>query len=78
MKIKGTFCEIKKAPKAGFARASFRWKKNGRAWLLVGCSRGQWSARARRCRVGTRAHVLLIPVSHRGRCTRGKRVTKGG
>lgn len=58
-KIKGTFCERKVAPKSRFDKHSFRWKKQGRNWIMVGCPKGKW--KSGRCRVGTRAHVVLAP-----------------
>jgi hypothetical protein len=74
MKIRGTFCERTLAPKSRFAKKSFRWVKRGSNWLLVGCPKGKWTRRSR-CKVGTRAHKLLVKA--RGRCRVGKRIKKG-
>jgi hypothetical protein len=65
-------CERALSPKASFDRRSFRYKRSGRAWVLIGCPRGQWNARAERCRVGTRAYKLLTPAPARGRCASGQ------
>jgi len=58
-KIVGKFCERKLAAKTRFDRRSFRWKRSGRAWLLIGCPKGKWRPRLERCAVGTRAYVVL-------------------
>lgn len=81
-KIKGRFCERRVAPASAFDRRSFRWKRSGSAWVLVGCPRGEWDPRATivvrgrrvrgRCRVGTRAHRVLSPAPARGACRKGK------
>lgn len=73
MKIKGAFCERTLAPAAFFDRRSFRWKKSGRAWLLVGCPRGYGSRKG--CKVGMRGHKILVPAH--GRCRMGKLIRKG-
>lgn len=72
-KIVGRFCKRIVAPKRAFDRRSFRWKKSGRAWVLVGCPKGKW--KRDRCTVGLKAHELLVKSS--GRCAVGKVVTKG-
>lgn len=74
--IRGTFCERKMKPKGAFDPRSFRWKKSGRAWLLVGCPKRHWKAKTGRCAVGTEAHALLTPA--RGRCTAGSRKIRKG
>jgi hypothetical protein len=56
-KIVGRFCERKLGSKKAFAKGSFRWKKSGRSWVLIGCPRGKW--KRDRCSVGTRAYVVL-------------------
>jgi hypothetical protein len=88
-KIKGSFCEKKAAPARDFDRRSFRYKKSGKAWLLIGClGKGNWDPkgyvtvggkrRYGRCRVGTRLVKILVPVGRRARCPAGaKRVKKG-
>jgi hypothetical protein len=74
-KIRGSFCEREIAPKESFAKRSFRWKRSGGAWLLIGCPVGQWAPRAKRCKVGTRVHSILSPTI--GHCRdRGRRVVK--
>lgn len=73
--MRGSFCERREAPKGRFDRRSFRWKKSGRAFVLVGCPRGEWNARAGRCKVGTRAYKILAPAP-RGRCPTGRKVRK--
>ena len=74
--IKGTFCEARLQPKAAFDARSFRWKVSGKAWVLVGCPRGQWQPRKGRCAVGLKAYALLRPAA--GRCPAGaRRLAKG-
>ena len=68
--IVGTFCEKGKTPLKSFDRRSLRWKRSGKAWLLIGCPRGKYDAAAEQCKVGTRAYKLLKP-------TRGKRCPVG-
>lgn len=74
-KIRGTFCERTINNKTMFNRNSFRWKKSGRSWLLVGCQKRKWTKG--RCRNGMKAHKLLLRSSHRARCKLGAhRLTK--
>lgn len=74
--MEGTFCEKQAAPKSRFAKGSFRYKKSGDAWVLIGCPKRQWNASAARCRVGTQAYKVLAPARG-GRCSIGtKRITK--
>jgi hypothetical protein len=73
-KITGTFCERTENPKSKFDGRSFRWKKSGRSWVLVGCPKGKWNAKKARCKVGTRAHKILARAS--ARCRVGRRVKK--
>lgn len=75
-KMKGTFCEEKLAAKSGFDKRSFRYKKSGKAWVLIGCPKGKWNAKAKRCRVGTRAHKLLAPPRGRSCSIGAKRIHK--
>jgi hypothetical protein len=76
-KIVGTFCERTLAPKGSFDPRSFRWKKSGTSWLLIGCPKGQWSARKKTCKVGTKAHKILSRTRKGRRCKRGsKRIRK--
>jgi hypothetical protein len=42
-KMVGKFCERTMAPKSDFDKQSFRWKKSGKAWVLVGCPKGKWA-----------------------------------
>jgi len=67
-KIQGTFCERVVTPKRAFAPRSFRWKRSGKAWVMIGCPLGKW--RNGSCSAGTKAHVILVPG---GRCGRGER-----
>jgi hypothetical protein len=66
--MQGRFCERKGLPKNRFERASFRYKKVGRNWLLVGCPKGKWDARRRRCRTGTRMYKALVRAPQHGKC----------
>ena len=56
-------------PKDLFDRRSFRWipLANGGA-ILIGCPKGSWMSGANRCKVGTRAHEIVIPPKASGRC----------
>jgi hypothetical protein len=75
--ITGRFCERKLVPKRSFDVRSFRWKKKGKNWLLIGCPKGKWAPQAGRCKVGTKAHVLLVAARGKGLCRVGRRVVKG-
>lgn len=74
MKIRGTFCKTVKAPKTAFDKRSFRWKKSGKAFVLVGCRKGDWSPKSATCKTGTRAHEVLVKSS--GACRVGRKVKK--
>lgn len=65
------YCEAQLAAKRAIDPRSFRWIRSGKAKLLIGCPRGQWQARKRRCRVGTIAYKKLVPAT--GACPRGDR-----
>jgi len=73
-KIKGAFCEREMLPKSAFDRRSFRWKKNGRSWVMVGCRRGKF--KRGRCSNGLRAHVILVKST--GSCPMGGRLIQKG
>lgn len=74
--VQGTFCERQIVAKSRFAKESFRYKKSGAAWVLIGCPKRRWDARVARCRVGMRAYKVLAPAPS-GRCsTDTKRITK--
>jgi hypothetical protein len=80
MKIRGQFCERSLARKSSVHKKSFRWKKSGTTWLLIGCPKRYWKssrhagAEIGRCTVGTVAVKALVPA--RGRCKVGKRIVK--
>lgn len=74
-RITGRFCERALAHKRTFDRRSFRWVKRGSNWLIVGCPKGQWRPKAKRCKVGTRGHKILVRRKGAS-CHAGKRVDK--
>jgi hypothetical protein len=74
-KIVGTFCEKTLARASEFDRRSLRWMQSGPAWLLVGCTKGEYRPRAKRCKVGLHAYKILKPT--RGACRVGRKITKG-
>ena len=75
-KIKGQFCEEQIALKTSFDKRSFRYKKSGKSWVIIGCPKGKWNAKRKRCRAGTRAHKLLAR-RHGNSCPIGaKRISK--
>jgi hypothetical protein len=77
-KMVGYFCESVKAPKSKFDPRSFRYKKSGSSWILIGCPKGQWQPRKKACKVGTRAHKILRNVCSKCPCKKGeKRQSKG-
>jgi len=65
------YCKKVVANKRRFDRRSFRWKRSGRAMVLVACPRGHWNNRSQRCRVGTRAQKVLVQSN--GACHIGER-----
>jgi hypothetical protein len=74
--IRGSFCEKSLAPRKQFDSDSFRWKQSGKAWLLVGCPKGKWQPRKERCRVGTKAHKILVKKGYRHCAVGTRRVVK--
>ena len=66
-KIRGTFCERILISKKRFG--TFRWKKSGRAWILLGCPKGKLTAKGV-CRAGFKAYAVLKPS---GRCESGEK-----
>jgi hypothetical protein len=60
-------CVKVKNPLSSFDKRSIRTVTRGAARILVGCPKGQWMPRAKRCRVGTRAYETITP----GRCKCG-------
>jgi len=69
-KIVGTFCERTVAPKSEFDPRSFRYKKSGKAWVLIGCPKGEWQAKKRTKRAkkvrGKTKHVWVTGVCKGG------------
>jgi hypothetical protein len=60
------FTSKKYRSKRSFAPGSFRTVKlKGGKRLIIGCPRGHWSRRSKRCRVGTRSYELLTPKRRR-------------
>ncbi len=53
-------CKRTIEPKEAFDRRSFRWVKSGEGRILIGCPKGKWDARSESCRVGTRAHEVVV------------------
>ncbi len=49
-------------PKGRFDPRSFRTVQSGDALVTVGCPKGQWDAKRKRCRVGTRAQRIMRPM----------------
>lgn len=74
--MSGTYCERKVAAKKRFDRRSFRWKKSGKAWILIGCPKGAWKPKKQTCAVGTRAYAILSPT--RGTCAEHERRIRKG
>ena len=68
----GRFCEKTDKPKRAFDPRSFRWTQRGRVWILIGCPKGSWMPRTARCKVGTRAHKIMVP-SRKPRCPVGQK-----
>lgn len=75
-KMTGSFCERTEEPRGSFDKRSFRWVQRGKNWILVGCPKGSWQARKKRCKVGTRAHKVLVRAPRGKRCKIGRRIRK--
>lgn len=72
-----TYCETKKRPKGSFDKRSFRWISRGDVRMIIGCPKGKWSPGKGRCKVGTKAYVVLRPAKKGKRCPVGsKRIRK--
>ncbi len=67
VKAKTASCVKIKAPLASFDRRSLRTLIRGSTRILIGCPKGQWMPRVKRCKVGTRAYETVTP----GKCRRG-------
>ena len=46
--------------KSEFDENSFFEKKSGKATITIGCPKGKWDSKTRRCSVGTRALKMTI------------------
>ena len=60
-------CERIIVPKSEFDPKSFRWVKTAKGGVLIGCESGKWDAGTSRCKVGTRAHAVVIAKTG-GKC----------
>lgn len=65
-----TYCRERQAPPSHFDKRSLRTVKQGKARIVIGCPKGKWDQKAKRCRVGTRAQTILRPMNNPkcGRC----------
>ena len=45
-----------------FDSKSFFWKASGKSMILIGCLKGQYDAKARKCKRGTRALLSITAV----------------
>lgn len=60
---KKTTCRERQAPPGKFDRRSFRMKRlRGGVLLVIGCPKGKWNKKTRRCRVGTRVQSIVRPM----------------
>jgi len=59
---RGKFCKVRKVSPGKFDPRSFRVVKSGRVQIVIGCPKGKWNARKRRCRVGTQAQSVRYPL----------------
>lgn len=66
------YCAERLADPRRFDPRSFRTVVQAGHRVTVGCPRGEWDRRRRRCRVGTRAQRILHPAGE-GRCPVGGR-----
>ena len=68
-KLPKSKCVKRYRKKSEFAKGSFRYIKRGSLYLLVGCPKGKWNKKTKRCRVGTRAFESM-KATKKGRCPR--------
>lgn len=66
MKIRGTFCE--RQLRAKRSRGTYRWKRSGKAWLLLTCPK-------RKRKGGCKVYKILVPAAGR-KCSVGRRIVK--
>lgn len=59
---KGRYCRARKASPAKFAKRSLRTTKRGKVRIVIGCPKGKWDKRKKRCKVGTRVQTILYPL----------------
>ena len=67
------YCHERKIGAASFDPRSFRTIHSGGAAIVVGCKKGEYNAKTKRCRVGTRAQAILHRPLRSGACPRGSK-----
>jgi len=65
------YCKKVLIPKGRFDPRSFRTvSPSKRTRITIGCPRGQWDSRRKRCRTGTKAQRILKKRTRAGTCPR--------
>lgn len=71
VRTKGRFCKKVVIPRGRFDRRSFRTvSPNRNTRITIGCPKGQYNPKSKRCRVGTRAQRILKRKTAAGTCPR--------
>ena len=71
--LKKNFIHCRKRPPKDFDRRSFRVKKSGNVKIVVGCPKGKFYAKHKKCRVGTRVQKIMYPAT---KANKGKHLRK--
>ena len=72
----GKFCVKRIENPKKFAKDSFRTiKVSKNVRVTIGCPKGKWNKRSKRCKVGTRAQRVMVKPK-KGKCPRGKHVKR--
>lgn len=58
----GNFFRCRQKPVKFFDKRSFRTITRGKNKIVIGCPKGKWSPKKKRCKVGTVAQTILRPV----------------
>lgn len=61
--LKGKFIHCRKESPKKFDKRSFRVKKSGKAKIVIGCPKGKFDPKKKRCKVGTRIQKIMYPAT---------------
>lgn len=62
-KMRGCYVSCRVRAPSAFDPRSFRTIARGSVYLVIGCPKGKWDAKRKRCRVGTKAQRVDRPAT---------------